>query len=58
MYGLADLDFSNRLGVVVSELAPEEMDHQDQTLGAKRALCLRSPAACRLTCCMRRELLH
>ena len=29
MYRLADLDLSNRLGVVVSELAPEEMDHQD-----------------------------
>ena len=35
MYRLADFDFSNRLGVVVSELAPEEMDRQDQTLGAK-----------------------
>ena len=30
MYRLADLDLSNRLGVVVSELAPEEMDHQDR----------------------------
>ena len=37
MYRLADVDFSNRLGVVVSELAPEEMDRQDQTLGAKRS---------------------
>jgi len=36
MYRLADVDFSNRLGVVVSELAPEEMDCQDQ-LGAKRS---------------------
>ena len=35
MYRLADVDFSNQLGVVVSELAPEEMDHQDQILGAK-----------------------
>ena len=35
MYRLADVDFSNRLGVVVSELAPEEMDRQDQPLGAK-----------------------
>ena len=35
MYRLADVDLSNRLGVVVSELAPEEMDRQDQTLGAK-----------------------
>ena len=37
MYRLADVDFSNRLGVVVSELAPEEMDRQDQPLGAKRS---------------------
>ena len=35
MYRLANVDFSNRLGVVVSELALEEMDHQDQTLAAK-----------------------
>jgi hypothetical protein len=35
MYRLADVDF--RLGVVVSELAPEEMDRQDHTLGAKRS---------------------
>ena len=37
MYRLADVDFSNRLGVVVSELAPEEVDRQDHTLGAKRS---------------------
>ena len=37
MYRLADVDFSNRLGVVVSELAPEEIDSQDHTLGAKRS---------------------
>ena len=37
MYRLADVDFSNRLGVVVSELAPEEVDSQDQPLGAKRS---------------------
>jgi hypothetical protein len=37
MYRLADVDFSNLLGVVVSELAPEEMDRQDHTLGAKRS---------------------
>ena len=35
MYRLADVDFSNRLGIVVSELAPEEVDRQDQTLGGK-----------------------
>ena len=37
MYRLADVDFSNRLGVIVSELAPEEMDRQDHTLGATRS---------------------
>jgi hypothetical protein len=37
MYRLADVDFSNRLGVVVSELAPEEVDRQDRTLDAKRS---------------------
>ena len=35
MYRLADVDFSNRLGVVVSEPAPEEVDRQDHTLGVK-----------------------
>ena len=44
MYRLADLDFSNRLGVVVSELAPEEMDHQDQTLAAKPKATRSDPA--------------
>jgi len=29
MYRLADVDFSNRLGVVVSELPPEEVDSQE-----------------------------
>ena len=37
MYRLADFDFSNRLGVVVSELAPEEMDHQDAKPKATRS---------------------
>ena len=37
MYRLADFDFSNRLGVVVSEPAPEEMDHQDATPKATRS---------------------
>jgi hypothetical protein len=37
MYGLADVDFSNGLGVVVSELAPEEIDRQDQALVSKRS---------------------
>jgi len=34
------MDFSNRLGVVVSELAPDEMDRQDQTLDAKQGATL------------------
>ena len=31
MYALANVDFSSPLGVVVSELLPEEIDRQDQT---------------------------
>jgi hypothetical protein len=34
MYGLADVDFSKGLGVVVNELAPE-MDREDPHPGAK-----------------------
>ena len=44
MYRLADVDFSNRLGIVVSELAPEEMDRHDQTLGAKPKATRSDPA--------------
>jgi hypothetical protein len=44
MYGLADVDFSNGLGVVVSELAPEEMDRQDQTLALKPKATRSDPA--------------
>jgi hypothetical protein len=36
MYTLAHIDFSNRLGVVGSELPSAEIDHQDQTLDAKQ----------------------
>ena len=32
MYRLAAMDFSDRLGVVVSELVPDEMDRQEETL--------------------------
>jgi hypothetical protein len=38
MYTLANIDVSNRLGVVLSELLPDEMDGQDQTLDAKQDL--------------------
>ena len=34
MYGLANIDFSNRFGVVISEL-PDEIDDKDQTLDAE-----------------------
>jgi hypothetical protein len=34
MYALANIDFSDRLGFVVSELTPDEIDRQDQTLDA------------------------
>ena len=37
MYALANIDFSDRLGFVVSELTPDEIDRQDQTLDGDRA---------------------
>jgi hypothetical protein len=36
MYTLANIDFSNRFGVVVSELPPDEINRQDQTPDAKQ----------------------
>jgi hypothetical protein len=38
MYGLANIDFSNRFGVVVSDLSElaDEIDRQDNTLDAKQ----------------------
>jgi hypothetical protein len=36
MYTLANIDLSNRLGVVLSELLPDEMDGQIQTLDANQ----------------------
>jgi hypothetical protein len=39
MYALANIDFSNRFGVVISEL-PDEIDDQDQTLDAKQGAAL------------------
>ena len=39
MYALANIDFSNRFGVIVSEL-PDEIDDKDQTLDAKRGAAL------------------
>ena len=36
MYTLADIDFSNRLGFVVSELPPDDMDRQDQTMDVEK----------------------
>ena len=40
MYALANIDFSDRLGFVVSELTPDEIDRQDQTLDAKQGAAL------------------
>jgi hypothetical protein len=37
MYALANIDFSDRLGFVVIELTPDEIDRQDQTLGGRQA---------------------
>jgi hypothetical protein len=36
MYTLANIDFSNRLGFVVSDLPPDEIDRQDPTLDARQ----------------------
>ena len=41
MYALANIDFSDRVGFVVSELTPDETDRQDETLDAN----LRSESA-------------
>jgi hypothetical protein len=38
MYTLANIDFSNRVGAVVSALPPDEIGGQGQTLDAKGAL--------------------
>jgi hypothetical protein len=40
MYALANIDFSDRLGFVVSELTPDEIDRQDQTLDASQEAAL------------------
>jgi hypothetical protein len=40
MYALANIDFSDRLGFVVSELTPDEIDRQDQTLDARQGAAL------------------
>jgi hypothetical protein len=36
MYALANVDFSHRFGVVISELPPDEIDREGQTLDAKQ----------------------
>jgi hypothetical protein len=43
MYTLANIDFSDRLGFVVSELTPET-DRQDQTLDARQGAALAASA--------------
>jgi hypothetical protein len=44
MYALANIDFSDRLGFIVSELTPDEIDGQDQTLDASQGAALSLPA--------------
>ena len=41
MYALANIDFSDRLGFVVSELTPDEIDRQDQKDGRQESLSAR-----------------
>ena len=36
MYTLANIDFSNRVGAVVSALPPDEIGGQGQTVGRRR----------------------
>jgi hypothetical protein len=43
MYALANIDFSDRLGFVASELTPET-DRQDQTLDARQGAALAASA--------------
>ena len=43
MYALANIDFSDRLGFVVSELTPDEIDRQDHTLDASQEAALSLP---------------
>jgi hypothetical protein len=40
LYALANIDFSDRLGFIVSELTPDEIDRQDQTLDASQGAAL------------------
>lgn len=46
MYRLAEMDFSDRLGVVVSELVPDEMHRQEETLQAQGAKASDLATAC------------
>jgi hypothetical protein len=48
MYRLANVDFSNRLGVVVSELAAEETYPEVETSSAKPKVAGHDPAAASL----------
>ena len=45
MYALADIDFSARLGCIVSELTPDEIDRQDQALDGRQGALADSLAA-------------
>ena len=48
MYALANIDFSDRLGFVVSELTPDEIDRQDQTLDGRQGALLADSLSARL----------
>jgi hypothetical protein len=43
MYALATIDFSDRLGFILSELMPDEIDRQDQTLDGSQGAVLSLP---------------
>jgi hypothetical protein len=40
MYTLANIDLSNRLGVVASELPPDQIGRQNETLDVKQGAAL------------------
>jgi len=53
MYGLANIDFSNQFGVVISEL-PDEIDDQDQMQDAKQGARAERPRDGRFWRCLER----
>jgi hypothetical protein len=45
MYTLTTIEFSNRLGIVISEVPPDETDRQDQTLDTTHGAALTNSAS-------------